>query len=70
MQVWISSRTPGSGWGVLGFESGSYQRLTAPLPVLVIMTLSKGNALAINAQLIPYTMDLQTKVIYFKELVV
>ena len=35
---------------------------TAPQLVLIIMILSKGNALAIEkAQLIPYTMDLQTK---------
>ena len=26
-QIWISSSTPGSGWGGLGFESGSYRRL-------------------------------------------
>jgi hypothetical protein len=38
--------------------------LTAPQPVLVIMSLSKRNTLAIKkAQIIPYTMDLQTKVV-------
>ena len=53
-QIWISSSTPGSAWEGLGFESGSYQRLkkwyllTAPQPVLVIMSLSKENALAIK----------------------
>ena len=26
-QIWLSSSTPGSGWGGLGFECGSYQRL-------------------------------------------
>ena len=30
------------------FESRSYQRLTAPEPVLVTMSLSKVNALAIK----------------------
>ena len=39
--------------------------------VLVIICLSKGNALVIKkAQLIPYTVDLQTKLVLFKELVV
>ena len=49
--IWLSSNTPGSGWGDLAFESRSYQKLkialTAPQPVLVIISLSKGNALAI-----------------------
>ena len=52
--IWLSSSTPGSGWGGLRFESGSSQRLekmvlTAPQPVLVKMSLSKGNALAIKS---------------------
>ena len=40
---------PGSGWDWegLGFESRLYQRLTAPQPVLVIVSLSEGNAAAI-----------------------
>ena len=50
--IWPSISTLGSGWGGLGFGSGSYQRLlmvlTAPQPVLDIMSLSKGNALAIK----------------------
>ena len=45
--------------------------LTAPQPVLVTMSLRKGNVLAIKKpQLIPDIMDLQTKVVLFKELVV
>ena len=45
--------------------------LTAPHSVLVIMSLSKGNVLAIKkAQLVPYTVDLQTKMVKFKGLVV
>ena len=77
LQIWLSCNTPGSGRGGLGFESASYQRrtkmeLTAPQPVLVIMSLSEGNALPIKkkAQLIPCTVDLQIKVVQFKELVV
>jgi hypothetical protein len=45
--------------------------LIAPYPVLVIISLRKGNVLAIKkAQLTPYTMPLRTKVVKFKELVV
>ena len=42
--------TPGSGWEGLGFESGHTKDfvLTAPQPVLVIMSLTKGNALALK----------------------
>ena len=61
-QIWLSSSSPGSGLGGLWFESGSYQILlkivlTAPQPVLVIMSSSKGNALAIkrrSSYLIPW----------------
>ena len=65
---WLSSSTSGSGWGSLRFESGSIPTtlkmvLIAPQLVLVIMSLSKG-------QLIPYTMDLQARMVYFKELIV
>ena len=76
LQIWLSCNTPGSGRGGLGFESASYQRrtkmeLTAPQPVLVIMSLSDGNALTIKkVQLIPCTVDIQIKVVQFKELVV
>jgi hypothetical protein len=45
--------------------------LTAPQPVLVIMSLSEGNAFTIKkVQLIPCTVDIQIKVVQFKELVV
>ena len=76
LQIWLSCNTPGSGRGGLGFESASYQRRTkmeliAPQPVLVIMSLSEGNAFTIEkVQLIPCTVDIQIKVVQFKELVV
>ena len=54
--------------GGLRFEFGVIPKplkmvLTAPQPLLVIISWSKGDALAIKkAHLIPYSVDLQTKV--------
>ena len=53
----------------LWFESASYQQLLTRYllllslcwPPVAITSLSKGNAMAIKAQLIPYSMDFQTK---------
>jgi hypothetical protein len=51
------------------FKNGTY--CSSPQPVLVIMSLIKGNVLAIKkVQLIPYTIDLKTKVVQLNELVV
>ena len=47
---------------VQGHTNNFKMELSAPQPVLVIKTLSKKIALALKkAQIISYTMDLQTK---------
>ena len=48
------------------FVNSQHQNSNSTQPVLVIMSSSKGNALAIkrrSCQLIPYKVDLQTKVV-------
>ena len=51
--IWLSSSIPEYGWGGLGFESKVTPKTlkmvnTTPQPMLVIMSLSKGNALALK----------------------
>ena len=62
-QIWLSSSTPGSGWGGIGLKSGLYQRLKK-----IILTysfsacaghneLEEGECLSHKkAQLKPYTV--------------